>query len=89
MKSPLSEHQFREAFRTRRELNRVGGILLLNPRSHSGEVIYHCEFEVNDFCVDDCVLPPEVRATLAAAADRSAARDTELQAQIRSLGDKG
>jgi Holliday junction resolvase-like predicted endonuclease len=84
VESPLSEHQFREAFRTRSELNRVGGVLLLSPQSHSGEVVYHCEFEVNYFCLVDCGLPHDVRATLAAAGARSAARDAEIEARFRS-----
>ena len=66
--NPFLESKFQLAFAADEKMERVGGVLLLDPQGYEGEVTYRCDVVVNSACLAPCALPPNVISGLQAAA---------------------
>lgn len=87
--NPFLQSRLKTAFESDRTFERVGGVFLLNPESHNGQVLYRCAFAPNRNCLRQCALPDDVAAVLQRAADDSVRAYDEIvrrfQAEVEAL----
>jgi hypothetical protein len=83
--NPLLIPKFREAFKTKAEFRRVGGVMLLQLENYTGvgDLLYRCDFIANENCEPACALPAGAAATLRLIADESAAAHQRLMTRLR------